>query len=254
VKIRDGCIDLPITVEVGGNNVTCVGRGTRVINRILEASVPVSEKNRDSADVIFKLIVGRSHQVGLAIPIDVRRCDPATERDCIVHRILEGSVAVAQQHADAAAFAVRGREIKLVIAVEIGHRYRLRSFRAWVARTVFESTVALAQQDVNCIIARSCDVELSVAIEISNADAVYLKGRGGNNRFLKGPIAVAEQNADALAWILIGQRRYIWLAVPIEVTGKDRVLKGGERGALGAVAKASITVCREGRLAACREN
>jgi len=68
---------------------------------------------------------------------------------------------------------------------------------------------------------------------------------------LKCPVAVAKQNADALAWILIRNGNQVYIAVIIEIARADNAGAGRYGGLLRPCAEGPVAVAEEDYYVVC---
>jgi hypothetical protein len=64
---------------------------------------------------------------GLPSPLKSPTATETGRARAIVHRRLEGAIAIAQQHADVAAVQVRHRQIGFAVTIEVTHRHGVRN-------------------------------------------------------------------------------------------------------------------------------
>ena len=98
----------------------------------------------------------------------------------VVHRRLEGAVAVAEQHADRARRLVASDDVELAVAVDVADLQRPGVAAGRVAHRGLEGAVAVAEQHADRVGARVLGHEVQLAVAVQVGDAVL--GRAGTHR------------------------------------------------------------------------
>ena len=103
------------------------GAGARwVVRRREERPVALAQQHRDVVDVGVENIKVSHRQVESPIAIEITHGHgPRLTSSRVVHRRLERSVAVAQQHRDVVGTIVRHHQVELPIAIEVANGHGL---------------------------------------------------------------------------------------------------------------------------------
>jgi hypothetical protein len=164
------------------------------------------------------------HEIELSIAREVGGGDRISKGKRIIDRLLKGAIALAQQYAERAAFAVGDGQVELVIAIEVGYGNRFGGLSAGIACAVFKCAVAIAQPNIYSEIAGRHHIKRSVAVEVADGHRFHCEGWLRAKCLLKCTVAVAEHHADALAGIVKRQGYQVWLAVVVEVPSEYKVV------------------------------
>jgi hypothetical protein len=148
------------------------------------------------------------------------------------HGELERAVAVAQQHAHAAAGA--GHDVLRAVALEVGHGHRLDLLRDEGQPRIdeegdraleLEGAVAVAQQHVHAAAGGNGQVRLAVAVELAHRQPVQPAADRGQNGRPERAVAVAQQCRHGA--VAVG-RHDVQLAVAVEVADRHPVGRGAD--------------------------
>ncbi len=143
--------------------------------------------------------------------------------------MLEGAVAVAEKDGNSAGGASH-RQIRLAVAIQVASGQRAGH---GIADGSLERPIAAAEKQHSAV--AFGEIELAIAVEVGRNEVAGGKVGGGprrqghSQRRLKGSIAVAEEDRDALRTA----HRQVELAVMVEVPGHSRGWAyAGSKGAL----------------------
>ena len=160
-------------------------------------------------------------------------------------RVLEGAIAVAQQH------SVVHSQVRLAIAVEVGHRHQKATCSSVVDDSALECAVTIAQQDRDAGVGAPSkriasvgysQVEVTVAVKVAHGDTIWIYYRAVLCGGLESAVTIAQQHQDTAVSKVVRERSFVGhdqveLAIPIEITHRNgnrahsgRVAGGGLEG------------------------
>src|SRR5216683_751502 len=116
--------------------------------------------------------------------------------DIVIDGVLEGAVAVAQEHAHAIAPLIDHRQIKKASITEVANRDATGESRGEVALPGSKSAAAVSEKDLDIVVTRVGDheVEFSVPVKVRCGNAVRALTNRKGCPFLEGAIPIAEQH------------------------------------------------------------
>src|SRR5206468_12024370 len=116
---------------------------------------------------------------------------------------LEGPVTVAQQNRKTRA-GVRGRQIKLAVAVEIADGDRFGTAARAVSDGRQKGTVTVADENGDVVRAtvRHREIGLSVAIEVATDYEMWMAAAGVAGSALKRTVSVSEEDRDIIGTVV----------------------------------------------------
>src|SRR5262249_19689456 len=116
--------------------------------------------------------------------------------------ILEGAVAVAQEHSHAAAAIVGHGEVEPAVAVEVFHRHGMGAISGGEGPRTQEAGVAVAQEPADRVIGVPQNpgvgrgkVEQAVVVHVSHSHGSGVPSGGKGAGVLEGAIAVAQEHS-----------------------------------------------------------
>ncbi len=186
----------------------------------MQGAIAVAQKYTDVAEVVAK---NRIH-VPIAVEVSgcYRRGNKLKRRS---NRILQRSVAVAQQHANVVTRPeLSGDEhVKLVVVVEIGNRQPFGPGERAVIAGWPKRAIAISQKHADVRQIYHNNIRLAIAIEVADRNKqAGVGGIGNHGRRPKRSVTVAQIDAHGRRSILIGGDD-IQVPVAVKVRHRQRI-------------------------------
>src|SRR5581483_2516167 len=215
---------MTIAVQVPAGNGLALEIGA-IDARGGKTAIAATKRHGDSGiDVVHNCDV----RMTVVVEVACGKADRRVAGDKFTGR-MEGTVAIAEQHAEGVGRLVHADQIGDAIAAQIGGDQSGRAVAYRIRNCGRKAAVSMAKQDGNCI--GTCDsdseIALAVCVEISRDDGGE-RACSDAQSGLRAEVAraVAEQNSDAA--VLVGEHEII-MTGSSEVSRGEHMRLNGER-------------------------